>query len=164
MQIKLIVAMTPDRLIGSNGTLPWHEPADLKHFRKLTTGHAIIMGRKTYDSLGKPLKARRNIVVSRSERPAMVVDDDTRLDFVTSLDAALDLCRTRRETTAFVIGGAQIFDEALPLVGEMIVTWIDQLGLTGDTYFPEWSLERWAETESFALSPTARVVHYRRRT
>lgn len=157
MQIKLIVAMTPDGLIGRNGGLPWNEPADLKHFKSVTTGHAIIMGRRTYDSIGKPLPSRRNVVITRREAPPGV-------DAVVSLAAALDLCSARNESIAFVIGGAMVFADALPLVDEMIVTWIEQPGLTGDTYFPEWNRDDWIAGESTPLSPTARVVHYRRRT
>lgn len=149
--------MTQDGLIGRNGGLPWHEPADLKHFKSVTMGHAIIMGRRTYDSIGKPLPGRRNIVISSRETPPGV-------DGVKSLSAALDLCRTRGEAIAFVIGGARVFADALPLVDEMIVTWIDQPGLTGDTYFPEWNRDEWTEGESSVLSPTARVVNYVRRT
>jgi len=157
MQMKLIVAMTPDGLIGRGGGLPWHEPADLKHFKATTLGHAIIMGRRTYDSIGKPLHGRRNIVITRREPPPGV-------DGVASLAAALDLCRTRKESIAFVIGGAMVFADALPLVDELIVTWIDLPGLTGETYFPDWNREGWLEGESSLISPTARVVHYLRRT
>lgn len=157
MKTILIVAMTSDGLIGRNGTLPWHEPADLKHFKTTTIGHAIIMGRRTFESIGKPLPGRRNIVITRRETIPGV-------DTVPSLAAALDLCRARGESIAFVIGGAMVFADALPLANEMIVTWIEQPELTGDTYFPEWNRDKWIEGESSALSPTARVVHYVRGT
>ncbi len=157
MQMKLIVAMTPDGLIGRNDGLPWHEPADLKHFKSVTTGHAIIMGRRTYDSIGKPLPGRRNIVITRREAPVGV-------DGVTSLAAALDLCRSRNESIAFIIGGAMVFADAVPIVDEMVVTWIEQPGVTGETYFPKWNRDDWIAGESTPLSPTARVVHYCRRT
>lgn len=157
MLIKLIVAMTPEGLIGRNGGLPWNEPADLKHFKAVTMGHAIIMGRRTYDSIGRPLPGRRNIVItSRDSMPG--------IETVPSLSAALELSRTRAETMVFVIGGARVFADALPLADELIITWIAQPGLTGDTYFPEWNRDDWVEGDSSVLSPTARVVHYRRRT
>src|SRR5262245_6728863 len=136
MLIKLVVAMTADGLIGRGGGLPWHEPADLKHFKTTTMGHAIIMGRRTYDSIGKPLPGRRNIVISRREAPPGV-------EGVPSLAAALELCRTHGEHIAFIIGGAMVFADALPLADELIVTWIDQPGLTGDTYFPQWNRDDW---------------------
>jgi len=166
MLIKLIVAMTPDRLIGRDGTLPWHEPADLKNFKRLTTGHAIIMGRRTFESIGKPLPGRRNIVLTRREQgdAGPPTDATTQLDFAPSLKDALDLCEKRGESTAYAIGGASVFAEALPLADELIITWIDQPGLTGDTWFPEWNRADWIAGESSALSATARVVHYRRAT
>lgn len=157
MQIKLVVAMTPDGLIGRNGGLPWHEPADLKHFKTTTLGHALIMGRRTYDSIGKPLPGRRNIVIS-SRGPI------AGCDVVPSLSAALELCRSRGERIAFLVGGARVFADAMALVDAMVVTWINQPGLTGDTYFPQWNRDDWTAGESTDLSPTARVVHYRRRT
>ena len=109
MKNSLVVAMTSEGLIGRGGGLPWHEPADLKHFKATTMGHAIIMGRRTFDSIGKPLPGRRNIVISRREPPPDV-------DGVPSLTAALDLCRMRGESIAFVIGGAMVFADALRLV------------------------------------------------
>jgi len=166
MRTKLIVAMTPDRLIGRDGTLPWHEPADLKYFKSLTAGHAIIMGRRTYESIGKPLPYRRNIVISRRgaiQAPAELKMPAS-LDTVTSLSAALEICWERNEEIAFIIGGAMVFAAAMPLVEELVITWIDRPDLIGDTYFPEWNRSDWIEAESSVLSPTARVVHYRRRT
>ena len=164
MQTIIIVAMTPDRLIGMGGALPWHEPEDLKHFKQTTMGHAVIMGRKTFDSIKRPLPGRRNIVITRNAdfSATAPANSDTSLDVVHSLDAALELCRQRSEEKAFIVGGAQIYEQALPLVDEMIVTYIDRPGLTGDTYFPEWRAEDW-EVSPYPESGLLRILRYRRR-
>src|SRR5438093_773206 len=109
MTVSIIVAMTEDRVIGKDNKLPWHLSEDLKRFKRLTMGHAVIMGRKTFDSIGKPLPGRRNIVLSRDAnfRPADVV-------VAANLKEALAACAPG-ESEAFVIGGAALFQEALPL-------------------------------------------------
>lgn len=167
MRIVIIVAMRNDRLIGKAGGLPWHVPADLRHFKQTTMGHAVIMGRKTFDSCGKPLPGRRNIVITRSVAPAppalaRVDDRQTSLDWVPSLDAALALCRFRSEEIAFIVGGAQIYAAALPLADEMIITTIEAPDAEGDTYFPRWEPAHWEESP-FEADPTLTVRHYRRR-
>lgn len=176
MQTIILVAMTPDRLIGKGGALPWHEPEDLKHFKRTTTGHAVIMGRKTFDSIKRPLPGRRNIVITRNPSLALPAHDaaakvgaagetrpttTTSLDVVHSLDEALELCRKRNEAKAFIVGGAQIYEMALAIADEMIVTYIQQTGLTGDTYFPPWRAEDWEELPADA--GTLKIVRYRRR-
>ncbi len=172
MQTIIIVAMTPDRLIGKGGALPWHEPEDLKHFKRTTTGHAVIMGRKTFDSIKRPLPGRRNIVITRNtsfappspgpEAKAGTVHPTTSLDVVHSLNEALDLCRRRGEVKAFVGGGAQVYEQALSIADEMIVTMIPREGLTGDTYFPRWRKEDWQAISETAMGPL-KVVRYQRR-
>jgi len=180
MKTIIIVAMTRSRVIGNNGRIPWHDSDDLKHFKKVTTGHAVIMGRKTFDSIGRPLPGRRNIVISRNaetpkrrdaERDAAAIPNpqspipnlpSQALDYVRSLDEALELCRRRSEERAFIIGGGQIYARALPLADEMIVTWIDRPEVVGDTFFPEWNAEEWeAVPEVDSAFPRAAV--YRRR-
>lgn len=156
MKRSIIVAMTPHRLIGNQGRLPWHEPEDLKHFKCTTIGHAVIMGRKTFESIGRPLPERRNIVVTRN--PSFTAAG---IDSVRSLDDALTLCLARNETAAFIIGGAEIYRLALPLADEMIVTWVDRDGLTGEAFFPEWNPAEWEEMESSSSGPL-RFVTYRR--
>lgn len=165
MRITLIVAMTRDRLIGRGGGLPWHVPEDLKHFKQATMGRAIVMGRRTYDSVGKPLPGRRNIVVTRN--PAVVKVGvappaaETTLDVVDSLDGALDLCRQRGEDVVCIVGGAQIYEEALPRADEMIVTYIDEPGVTGDTYFPAWNDAEW-RAEPYPHEGSLEIVRYSR--
>lgn len=156
MQVILIAAMTPDRLIGSGGTLPWHEPEDLKFFKQTTTGHAVIMGRKTFDSVKKPLPNRRNIVITRDK--SWHADG---VDVVHSLDAALELCRQRNEAEVFVVGGAEIYALALAVADEMLITFVDRPNLAGDTWFPKWNPSDWIEEES-RQSGSLRFVRYRR--
>jgi dihydrofolate reductase len=157
MKIILIVAMTREGLIGKDGHLPWHEPEDLKHFKRATTGHAILMGRKTFEAIGRALPDRRNIVVSRTKGYAGVG-----VDVVTSLDAALELCRVRNEAKAFVIGGAELYRAALPIVDEMMLTWVERDGLVGDTHFPSWNVAEW-EVIGEALQTPLRFVTYQRK-
>ncbi|HPF41276.1 MAG TPA: dihydrofolate reductase [Phycisphaerae bacterium] len=168
MKLTLIAAMNQDRIIGVDGGLPWHIPDDLRFFKRQTSGHAIIMGRKTYDSVGRPLPKRRNIVITRQadfapgESPATGLNADrtnevlfangaggpneaTHLDVVHSLEAAIDLCRSRHESIAFVIGGAQIYALALPLADEMLITHVDLSDIQGDAHFPEWNTAEWAD-------------------
>ena len=135
----LIVARASNGVIGARGTMPWHIPADLKFFRKTTTGHPVIMGWKTWESIGRPLPGRRNIVLSRSraEPPAGA-------EIAASLGDALG--RLGQEERAFVIGGAHTYREALPLVSEAYITEIDQ-AFEGDTYFTVTDRENWEITE-----------------
>jgi dihydrofolate reductase len=127
--ISLVVAMDAGRGIGVDNTLPWHLPEDLAHFKRVTTGHPIIMGRKTFDSIGRPLPHRRNIVVTRDAGWA-----HAGVEAAGSLEAAIALAG---DVDACIIGGAQIFAQAMAagLAGRMIVTEIDQR-YPCDTFFP----------------------------
>lgn len=124
----MIVAVARNGVIGRAGDLPWHVSEDLKHFKKTTSGHAIIMGRKTHESIGRALPKRRNIVVTRSA--ATFEGCET----ARSLDAAIALARTT-DPCPFVIGGASLYLEALPQATELHLTTIDE-NVEGDTYFP----------------------------
>lgn len=175
MKIIVIVAMTPERVIGRAGAIPWRDPEDLRHFKRTTLGHAVVMGRKTYESLGRPLPGRRNVVITRNReyRVGDVGDEthvraenageqsETRVDIVHSLEAALGLCRRRGEEKAFVIGGAEIYALALPIADEMIVTHIDRDDLAGDAYFPAFRTEDWT-AEPGSSERDLRIVRYRR--
>jgi dihydrofolate reductase len=169
MHTIIIVAMTPEGLIGKAGGLPWHIPADLKHFKRTTEGHAVIMGRMTYDSVGKPLPRRRNIVITRNTHTIQPVTADdsqgnlrTSLDAVASLEKGLALCHSRDEEKTFIAGGSQIFKMALDVVDEMIVTCVRQPALTGDTFFPAWNPTDWNATP-LPNPDGLDIVHYRRR-
>jgi dihydrofolate reductase len=142
MRKSLIVAMSNHRVIGVNNTLPWHLPADLKHFRALTMGHPIIMGRKTHESIGKPLPGRENIVVSANKdfaAPGCTV--------VPSLHAALEACGQAEEI--FFIGGNKLFQQALPMTGRIYLTYVD-CDVKGDIYFPVLDMKQWREVASEA--------------
>jgi len=138
--LGLIVAMSSNRCIGRDGGLPWRIPEDLAHFRRTTTGHAIVMGRATHESIGRPLKRRRNIVVSR--QPGLTIEG---CEVAPSLDAALALARETDEEP-IVIGGATIYEQALPRVTRIHLTEIDR-HVDGDTFFPELDPSEWHEVE-----------------
>lgn len=134
-QVSLIVAVAKNGVIGHNNTLPWHLPEDLKHFRALTTGHHIIMGRKTYESLGRLLPGRTSVIVTRNT--------DYQLEgalIAHSLPAAIDLCKNDAEV--FVIGGAELYQQALACVDKLYVTEVD-LTPAGDAYFPRVDTDLW---------------------
>jgi dihydrofolate reductase len=137
-RLTIIVATDANRGIGINNTLPWHLPEDLAHFKRTTTGHPIIMGRKTFDSIGRALPNRRNIVITRNPQWA-----HAGVESVDSVAAAAALVNANNE--AFIIGGAQIYREALPLAGRLIVTEIAQ-HFDCDAFFPALDMTRWQET------------------
>jgi dihydrofolate reductase len=138
--LALIVAVARNGVIGKDGGLPWHLSEDLKHFKKTTDGHAIIMGRKTHDSIGRPLPNRRNIVVT-TQAGTLFSGCET----AHSLDEAITLARTS-DDCPFIIGGASLYQEALPLTTELYLTTIDE-DVEGDTHFPQ-QLSDFVEVES----------------
>ena len=125
--IKAIVAMAENRVIGQGGTIPWHLPEDFKFFKATTIGHAILMGRKTYESIGKPLAGRENIVLSRT------MPETSGVTVIRSLD---DLKEPTDGKDLFVIGGEEIYRLLLPRVQELYVTKVPQV-IEGDTHFPD---------------------------
>ncbi len=131
--ISLIAAMAKHRVIGKDNTMPWHMPADLAHFRQVTTGKPVIMGRKTFDSIGRLLPGRRNIIISRQAKP-----DGLNADWVHSLEQALDLVVGIDEV--MVIGGGELYRQALPLANRLYITEID-VEVTGDAYFPDYAAQ-----------------------
>jgi dihydrofolate reductase len=136
MDISLVVAMDRNRVIGRHNRLPWRLPADLRHFKRITMGHPIVMGRRTWESIGRPLPGRRNIVVSRqpgySAEGAVVVD---------SFEAAKEAAGDCREL--MVIGGARLYARALAEANRIYLTEI-HAEFEGDTWFPELSQDEWA--------------------
>ena len=126
--ISLIVAHDQQRVIGKDNQMPWHLPGDLQYFKEQTMGKPIIMGRKTFESIGRPLPGRRNIVISRNDQY-----DAEGIEVVPSLEAAIALVRAEPEM--MIIGGQQIFTEALPLAEKLYITLIDAT-FEGDTFFP----------------------------
>ncbi len=136
-RLALIAAMDRNRLIGRDNTLPWRLPEDLRHFKATTLGKPVIMGRKTWESLGRPLPGRRNIVVSRNASYPLQGGE-----LATSLEAALALTAGCDEV--FVIGGAELYRQALPLAQVLHLTEIDA-SHEGDAWFPEFSAAEWRE-------------------
>ncbi|MBP6707505.1 dihydrofolate reductase [Achromobacter sp. Marseille-Q0513] len=136
--LTLIVAYSDNRAIGRDNALPWRLPGDLAHFKRSTLGHPIIMGRKTWDSLGRPLPGRANIVVSRN--PDFAPEGAI---VVASLEAAAQACGDVAE--AFVIGGAQIYAQALPLARRVLATEV-HAQVEGDAFFPLLPAFQWKES------------------
>jgi len=133
-EITLVAAMARNRVIGRDGGMPWHLPADLKHFKAVTMGSPIVMGRRTFESIGRPLPGRTNVVISRS---GLELPDGVLL--AASLDEAIDRAGAAR---VMVIGGGQIYSEALDRADRLELTLIDAV-ITGDTVFPEWPEVDW---------------------
>ena len=136
-QLSIIVAISANNAIGKNNQLLWHLPADLKHFKAITSGHPIIMGRKTYDSIGKPLPNRRNIVITRQADLSI-----PNVEVVNSLQEAIALCE--EEDQVYVIGGAEIYKQALTFVNKIYLTIVHQ-NYEADAFFPELNKNEWKE-------------------
>jgi dihydrofolate reductase len=136
--LSIIVAMASNRTIGANNTLPWRCPEDLKHFKSLTMGHHMIMGRKTFDSIGKPLPGRTTVVVSRN--PKLQIEGCL---IAHSLKEALEACAGDDEI--FIVGGAELYQQAMPLADKLYLTEIQQ-AVEGDAHFPEFNRDEWHET------------------
>ncbi len=166
MPVTLIVARAHHSAIGRGNTLPWRLPEDLRHFKSTTMGHPIVMGRKTFDSIGKPLPGRHNIVVSRDagwhhdgcERAGSVEEALRRAAVASSDDASAE---------TFVIGGAQVYAAALPLADRLLVTEID-LDVEADVFFPAIDPAQWAPRHTTRHRSSAgidyAIVDYRRRS
>ena len=139
--IHLVAAMTRDRVIGHNGAMPWHLPRDLKHFKEVTLGHPVVMGRKTFESiiqsLGKPLPGRLNVVISRSNP---TVPEGVMV--YPSIDEALSALAGRDEEVVDVIGGGEIYALTLPMADRLYLTLIDTK-IEGDTWFPVIDERHW---------------------
>lgn len=137
--LTLIVARARNGVIGRDNTLPWRLPEDLAHFKRTTMGAPVIMGRKTWESIGRPLPGRRNIVVSRN--PHLRIDGG---ETAASLEDALRLCVG--VDNVFLIGGAQLYEQALPSADRLVVTEIDA-DVEGDAFFPAIDPQQWVVTE-----------------
>ncbi|MDY6332062.1 MAG: dihydrofolate reductase [Fibrobacter sp.] len=141
MLISAIVAVSENNVIGRDGHLPWHLSADLKRFKAITSGHAIILGRKNYDDIGRPLPNRTNYVLTRNkdfQAPGCIV--------CSSLGEAIEAARAAGETESFIIGGAAVYREAMPLVEKLYLTRVLS-HVEGDVFFPEWNDKFQKESE-----------------
>jgi dihydrofolate reductase len=141
MIVSLIAAMDEARGIGIHNRLPWRLSADLKRFKGLTMGHHIIVGRKTFESIGKPLPGRHTIILTNRH-------DFSAAECLTanSLEKALNLARQNGESEVFVCGGARVFQEALPVADRFYLT-VVHAKVGADTFFPEWREDQWTEEE-----------------
>lgn len=141
--ISLFVAHANDRVIGYQNDMPWHVPGDLAYFKRRTMGKPIIMGRKTYESIGRPLPGRLNIVITRN---ASYEVEGVRV--VSSLEDALQVAKEETDAAEYmIIGGEQIFKQAMPLADRMYITRIDET-YPGDTFFPAYDLNEWETIEA----------------
>ena len=136
----MIAAMGKNRVIGKDNDMPWHLPADLQHFKKTTLGSPIIMGRKTYDSIGRPLPGRLNIILSRNAK--LVIKG---CSVVNSLEDAIGLAKETGASEIFITGGAHLYDNFLEKTDRLYLTLIDE-DFEGDTYFPDYTQFTWKET------------------
>ncbi|EPU1980241.1 type 3 dihydrofolate reductase [Escherichia coli] len=143
MQISMIAAMAHDRVIGLDNQMPWHMPADLAHFKRVTLGKPVLMGRKTFESIGRPLPGRRNLVISRN--PAYQAEG---VEVIDSVEAALALLGEGVDEL-MVIGGGHLYGQLLPRADRLYLTRID-LVVAGDTRFPAFDDEQWRLVESEA--------------
>ncbi|MBU0664366.1 MAG: dihydrofolate reductase [Proteobacteria bacterium] len=159
MEVIIIAAMVANRVIGRENTIPWHIPEELQWFKATTMGHTLIMGRKTHESIGRPLPGRSTIIISRNKNycfPGCTT--------VQSLNQALDLCAGREKV--FIAGGAQIYTLALPLADTIILSVLDQ-EVAGDTFFPPVPEEEFTETTRTAVPgpiPYTRITYQRNKT
>ncbi|MEP6526932.1 MAG: dihydrofolate reductase [Nocardioidaceae bacterium] len=162
MTITIVAAIAANGVIGRGGDLPWRLPADLRHFKKLTYGHVLVMGRRTYESIGHPLPGRTTVVVSRRATPAQEpVPDPTREAVITASSVQAALARALEiDDEVFVVGGAQVYAAALEMADRMVLTLVDE-DPEGDTWFPavDWSV--WRETQR-ELSDGLAFVTYER--
>lgn len=157
--VSLIAAVARNGAIGRNNALLWRLPEDLQHFKRVTLGHPVVMGRKTFDSIGRPLPGRRNIVITRN--PHWQTEG---VETAASLQAAL--AGLPADARAFVIGGGEIYAQALPLADELVLTEVDA-DFEGDTFFPPWPREAFEEcarsTHHSAAGWAYHFVTYKRR-
>ncbi len=151
--IALVVAYDQNRVIGANGSLPWHYPEDLKYFKKVTSGHTVLMGRITYESilksLGKPLPNRHHVVVSKSLK-------DDRVEVIDDIKKYLE----NTHEDLYIIGGASIYAQTLPWVDRLYITHIDA-SFEGDTVFPAWDKSQFKAVKDTQSGPLRFAVYER---
>ena len=144
MKLALIAAVADNGIVGRNNTMPWHLPEDLKYFKRVTLGKPVVMGRKTWDSIGRPLPGRTNIVISRQVN---LVIEGARVvaDLPSALELAQSIGATDDTEELMVIGGSEIYALALPLAQRLYLTEV-HAEVTGDASFPDWNRGEWEET------------------
>ena len=160
MEVALVAAVARNGVIGADGDLPWHLPEDLAHFKRTTTGHPVVMGRRTFEAiagrLGGPLPDRTNVVLSRGDPD--LPDGVVRAG---SLEAALDAARDTGADVAYVVGGGSVYAQALPLADRLVLTEVDAAP-EGDVRFPDWDRDDWVEVARDERDGFAFVEYERR--
>ncbi len=151
-RISLISALAQNRTIGIDNTLPWRLPEDLRHFKALTLGHHILMGRKTYESIGKPLPGRTTVIITRGDYAA-----PAGVKIAHSLQEAIAICGADEEI--FFVGGAQLYAQALPLADRLYLTEI-QAEVEGDAWFPDYDRAQWREVSRDRRTDEAAGLEY----
>ena len=158
MRCALIVAVAENGVIGIDNKMPWHIPADLKYFKKVTMGKPLLMGRKTFESLGKPLPGRPHIVVSRDQTFAY-----PEVEVRHSLEEGFDLAKAKAESMGLeefmIIGGANIYQQLLPKVDRMYLTQV-HTSYKGDAFFPDYDSQQWREQSREDIEPTDSTAGY----
>jgi dihydrofolate reductase len=153
MRVALIAAIADNGVIGRGGGMPWHLPADLKQFRRLTMGHHLIIGRRTWQSIGQPLEGRTILVLTRADEITPPGAEPCR-----SLEEALSKAATAGDDEPFVAGGAEVYRLALPLADRLYLTRVHARP-AGDVYFPAFDAERWRLVERWQRQPDGRNHH-----
>jgi dihydrofolate reductase len=159
LKLIIISAVAQNSVIGrSNGDMPWNVKEEFQHFKNTTLGFPIIMGRKTFETLGKPLQGRLNIVITRDKERSFEFDDVKKFY---SLNKAIEYCRTLNKEKAFIIGGGEIYKQAISLADEMIISFMN-FEAEGDVYFPGIDEKIW-KAESKEKRNQFDIVHYKRK-
>ena len=161
MTITIVAAIAANGVIGREGGLPWRLPADLKHFKRLTLGHVVVMGRRTYESIGHPLPGRTTVVVSRRTTTPEPANDSSGDVIITAGSFEAAVARAREiDDEVFVVGGAQVYAAALEVAERMVLTLVDARP-DGDTWFPDVDWGLWRESQR-QLSDGLAFVTYER--
>jgi len=171
MDLALVAAVAENGVIGADGGMPWHYPADLKRFRETTTGHPVIMGRRTFERivarLGEPLPERTSVVLTTRGPEGIGADprvvDEGDVLVVDSIGAAIDAAEDAGANVAYVIGGGSVYEQFLPRADRLVLTEIPE-AYEGDTYFPEFDREAWTEVAREEQEGLAFVTYERRET
>jgi len=162
--VTAVVAMASNRCIGKDNALPWHVPEDLQHFKALTLGKPVLLGRKTYASilarLGKPLPDRAHHVLTRQHDWAPLAEHRNQVRVVRSIEESLWLTETSGEPELMVIGGAEVYADCLPMTDQLEITWIDSI-VYGDAYFPALVAEDWRECAGSDWQTSRTGLRYR---
>ena len=149
---KAIAAMSLNRVIGAGNKIPWHLPEDFKWFKKLTMGHVLVMGRKTFESIGKPLLGRTTVILTRSPEPIAGVQTISKLQDIDISNGAF------AGKQIFICGGAQVYEQALPLCSDLYLTLVKRV-VEGDVFFPAFE-DHFKLIEEIADHPDFKVIHY----